>query len=66
MRKPYGFLSFYGPVVIGVTINWILFPFIARVIIASGKLESEQTNMSDIKVKTGDETEMGVTGFNKT
>ena len=52
VRKPYGFLSFYGPVVIGVTINWILFPFIARVIIASGKLESEQTNMSDMKVKT--------------
>ena len=51
VRKPYGFLSFYGPVVIGVTFNWILFFSIGRVVMASAKAKAEQTNMSNIELK---------------
>ena len=51
VKRPYGFLSFYGPVVIGVTFNWTLFFSIGRVVMTSAKAKAEQTNMSNIELK---------------
>ena len=50
MRRPYGFISFYAPVVIGITINWILFFFIARVVLSV----SMTTNATMAKEKISD------------
>ena len=33
MKRPYGYLSFYAPMLVGVTVNWVLFAFIFKVII---------------------------------
>jgi hypothetical protein len=54
VRRPYGFVSFYGPVVVGMTINWVLFFFIARVVlrISSDAAESKKSFFSSIKMRS--------------
>ena len=51
MRSPYGILSFYGPVVVGVLAIWILFLFIAKVIITASKTKAKQKGDSDLVLR---------------
>ncbi|KAL5253244.1 hypothetical protein ACHWQZ_G013126 [Mnemiopsis leidyi] len=52
IKYPYGLVSFYGPVVLGVVVNWILFFFIARVILKASKAKAMKTGDSNVKMRT--------------
>ncbi|XP_063680178.1 adhesion G-protein coupled receptor D1-like [Bolinopsis microptera] len=51
IKYPYGLVSFYGPVVLGVASNWIMFIFIARVILIATKTKAQQTGDSNTKLR---------------
>ena len=52
IKYPYGLATFYGPVVLGVAANWIIFLFIARVIISASRTKAQQTGESNVKMRT--------------
>ena len=52
IKYPYGLATFYGPVVLGVAVNWILFFFIARVLLIASKDKAKKTGDSKLKMRT--------------
>ena len=52
VKYPYGLATFYGPVVLGVAVNWILFFFIARVILKASKAKAKKAGFSNFKMRT--------------
>ena len=52
IKYPYGLATFYGPVVLGVAVNWILFVFIARVILKASKAKGKKAGFSNLKMRT--------------
>ena len=52
IKYPYGIATFYGPVVVGVVISWVLFVFIVQVIMTAIKTQAEKTDEADIKMRT--------------
>jgi len=51
VKKPFGLVSFYGPMAIGITANWILFFLIMRVVIKGVRNSAKAADMSAIKIR---------------
>ena len=51
VRYPYGLTSFYGPVVIAVLSIWIMFFFVARVIMRAMAAKAKKKGDSDMALR---------------
>lgn len=53
IARPYGLLTFYGPVAVGILVNWGLFCSIAKVIFAQirTKAEKDPEEQSELTLK---------------
>ena len=53
VSKPYGLVTFYGPVAIGVLTNWFVFFSIAGVIMKQSRNKAEESpeNLSEMSLK---------------
>ena len=47
---PYGLVSFYSPVLLGILANWVLFLFILRVVLREGnKKQADKLDARKVK-----------------